>query len=106
MPATLYISDLDGTLMKNDQTISAFTAEAINMLVKQGLHFSYATARSILTASKITENITAGIPVIVYNGSFIQDSKTREILYSRFFDKTSAELILRQLLSSGVYPIV
>lgn len=91
--ATLYISDLDGTLMKNDQTISAFTAEAINMLVKQGLHFSYATARSILTASKITENITAGIPVIVYNGSFIQDSKTREILYSRFFDKTSAELI-------------
>lgn len=39
MPATLYISDLDGTLMKNDQTISAFTAEAINMLVKQGLHF-------------------------------------------------------------------
>ena len=106
MPATLYISDLDGTLMKNDQTISAFTAEAINMLVKQGLHFSYATARSILTASKITENITAGIPVIVYNGSFIQDSKTREILYSRFFDKTSAELILRQLLPSGVYPIV
>ena len=84
MPATLYISDLDGTLMKNDQTISAFTAEAINMLVKQGLHFSYATARSILTASKITENITAGIPVIVYNGSFIQDSKTREIdVYKR-----------------------
>lgn len=91
---------------ENDQTISAFTAEAINMLVKQGLHFSYATARSILTASKITENITAGIPVIVYNGSFIQDSNSREILYSRFFDKTSAELILRQLLSSGVYPIV
>ncbi|MCI6706551.1 MULTISPECIES: HAD hydrolase family protein [Eisenbergiella] len=31
---------LDGTLMKKDQTISAFTAKAINMLVKQGLHFS------------------------------------------------------------------
>lgn len=106
MPATLYISDLDGTLMKSDQTISAFTADTINRLVKQGLHFSYATARSILTASKITENITAEIPVIVYNGSFIQDSKTHEILYSRFFDKASADLILRQLLSSGVYPIV
>lgn len=26
-------------------------------------------------------------------------------MYSRFFDKTSAELILRQLLSSSVYPI-
>ncbi|WP_455618471.1 HAD family hydrolase [Eisenbergiella sp.] len=106
MPATLYISDLDGTLMKSDQTISAFTADAINRLVKQGLHFSYATARSILTASKITANVTAEIPVIVYNGSFIQDSKTHEILYSRFFDKASAGLILRQLLSSGVYPIV
>lgn len=106
MPTTLYISDLDGTLMKNDKTISVFTANTINRLVQQGFHFSYATARSILTASKITENITAQIPVIVYNGSFIQDSKTHKILYSHFFDKASAARILQQLLFSGVYPIV
>ena len=33
---TLYISDLDGTLLHNDQTISDFSAKTIEALIQKG----------------------------------------------------------------------
>lgn len=65
---TLYVSDLDGTLLRRDGTLSPFTIQTINQLTEQGMLFSYATARSHVTAGKITEKIMPQIPVIVYNG--------------------------------------
>ena len=35
---TLYVSDLDGTLMKNDETISEYTVRTINELIEKELH--------------------------------------------------------------------
>ncbi len=43
---TLFLSDLDGTLLRRDQKISAYTAKVIPALIEKGMHFSYATARS------------------------------------------------------------
>lgn len=74
---TLYLSDLDGTLLRSDQTISAFTARTINELVKRGMFFSYATARSYITASRVTAGMNAHIPLVLYNGAFILDSTRR-----------------------------
>ena len=39
---TLYVSDLDGTLLRSDETVSDFTVHTINALVEKGLLFSYA----------------------------------------------------------------
>ena len=36
-PKTLYVSDLDGTLLRRDQTVSPFTAETINTLTARGM---------------------------------------------------------------------
>ena len=36
---TLYVSDLDGTLLRHDQTVSPFTAETINTLTARGMLF-------------------------------------------------------------------
>lgn len=33
----LYVSDLDGTLLNSDQTLSEFTVNTINRLVEQGM---------------------------------------------------------------------
>ena len=52
---TLYLSDLDGTLLNSNERISEYTALTINNFVKSGGCFSYATARSIVTASKATK---------------------------------------------------
>lgn len=47
----LYVSDLDGTLLNENQEISDQTAKIINGLIETGLHFTVATARSIVPAS-------------------------------------------------------
>ena len=73
---TLYVTDLDGTLLRSDETTSAFTAQTINSFVEKGMLFSYATARSYVTAAKVTRGIDARIPLIVYNGAMVIDHGT------------------------------
>lgn len=102
---TLYVSDLDGTLLQSDETISSYTNEVINKLVEQGMLFSYATARSLITAHKVTKNFHAKIPVIVYNGAAIIDNVTNEVLLSNFFDD-SINNVLDMLIKNNIYPIV
>lgn len=102
----LYVTDLDGTLMNSKQEISDFTANTINALVNSGMFFSYATARSNITASKITKNITAKIPIIIYNGAFILDNSTKEILLSNYFTLYEFNEILALLIKNNIYPII
>ena len=106
MTKTLYVSDLDGTLLTKEQTLSHFTADTINSLVGHGMLFSYATARSFYTAGLITEKLCSNIPVIVYNGTFILESGTKKHLLEHYFDKSEAKLIFATLIKNDVHPIV
>ena len=49
---TLYVSDLDGTLLRKNETLSPYTIKTINALTSSDMLFSYATARSLNTAKK------------------------------------------------------
>ena len=61
----LYVSDLDGTLLRSNERTSEYTNQVINSLVEKGMIFFYATARSLVTAKKVTKGINAKIPLIV-----------------------------------------
>lgn len=106
MSKTLYISDLDGTLLRGDQTLSDFTVDAVNSLTERGVLFSYATARSYVTASKVTAGLTAHVPAVVYNGSFVVDNATGERLITNAFSPSDSRRILDALLEAEIYPIV
>ena len=101
----LYVSDLDGTLLRSNESTSDYTNHVINSLVDKGLYFSYATARSLITAKKVTKGINAKIPLIVYNGAFVIDNITEEILIANYFDE-SVHDVLEDLFDHDVYPIV
>ncbi len=103
---TLYVSDLDGTLIRSDQRTSAYTNDTINALVKEGMLFSYATARSYSTARKVTEGMTAAFPVIVYNGAFILDNAGGKLLLENFFEREAAVGLIRELREKSIHPIV
>ena len=103
--STLYVSDLDGTLLRSDAVTSEYTNSVINSLVEKGMIFSYATARSIITAKKVTKGIEARIPLIVYNGAFVIDNVTEKILIGNYFDD-SVYSILDDLFDHEVYTIV
>jgi len=99
--STLYLSDLDGTLLRSDQRLSEYTLNVVNSLVKNNGYFSYATARSFVTASKVTEGLISEIPVICYNGAFTM--RKNEILNSNYFTLTEASHLKSVL---GLMPIV
>ena len=102
---TLYLSDLDGTLLNSSQVTSDYTNYAINKLVNEGMLFSYATARSWNTARKVTNGISASLPAIVYNGAFVIDTVSGKRLISNYFGEEVREVI-EELLEKGIYPTV
>ena len=54
---TLYVSDLDGTLLTPEGRVSPKTAEILNELIQRGLLISVDTARSIMGISIINLRI-------------------------------------------------
>lgn len=65
---TLYISDLDGTLLNEYAEISDYTAKSLNSLIEKGMYFSVATARTNATVVKMLKNVNMNVPVVLMNG--------------------------------------
>lgn len=106
MSKTLYVSDLDGTLLTSGQFVSPKSCEIINSLTERGMIFSYATARSLITAEKVTAGLAVNVPVIVNNGAFIVDGKSGEKLVKNIFSREQTEDIFRTLTDFGILPLV
>lgn len=77
---TLYISDLDGTLLNAEQRVSYETVEKINYCIDKGLLFTFATARTAASAVKITEKININIPCVLMNGVCVYDIAERKYM--------------------------
>lgn len=103
---TLYVSDLDGTLLNDQQKISSCTNEIIEQCVDKGMLFSYATARSYYSAKPVTEGLKAKIPLILYNGTFVIDNVTHEIMISHYFSGKDIKEISSFFKQYEFYPIV
>lgn len=102
---TLYVTDLDGTLLHSNERTSEYTNEIINHLVAQGLVFSYATARSYHTSHKVTQGLNADFPLIIYNGAMVVDNASGDFLIKNFFQDEIIDVI-HDLIQHGVFPIV
>ncbi len=99
---TLYVTDLDGTLMRDDKTISNESVTILNRLLAQGMCFTYATARSFTSASDITKDICLKLPVIIRNGTILTDPQTKkEIEVSIFGEELQT---IKQALADTAVP--
>lgn len=103
---TLYVTDLDGTLLNTQNRINPYSIKVIHSLVEKGMLFTYATARSLVSASVVTKGLSANIPVIAYNGAFIVHPSTNEILASAGFQKEETDEVVRILKQYDISPLV
>lgn len=103
---TLYVTDLDGTLLNQAAKVSERSIEIINRLVEEGMLFTYATARSLVSAAVATDGLTAKIPVIAYNGAFIFKPDTGEVLHSVKFTEEEMHNIRGALEKNNISPLV
>ena len=106
MDKTLYVSDLDGTLLTPREDLSPFTIRVLNRLVEQGVAFTYATARSQHSADVVTRGLTKSLPVIIYNGAFIRRGERRETLLRQLLPGPSVARARQVFGEAGISPLV
>lgn len=102
MEKTLFISDLDGTLLNTNAEISDKTAKIINHLIKKGMYFTFATARTIYSAGKIASPIDVNVPCVLNNGASIYDIKKEEYIRNAYFKRETAEKVVHAFVDRGL----
>lgn len=92
----IYVSDLDGTLLRNDATLSAFARRTLKDLLAEGLVFTVASARSIASMRQVLGDLPLSWPVVESNGAYITDyaSGRHEVVHALPPD-LAAELLAR-----------
>lgn len=103
---TLYVTDLDGTLLNSNSSISEYSKNIINGLVEKGMLFTYATARSLTSASVVAKGLSTEIPIIAYNGAFIVEPSNGKILSSNFITEEQKEFLKETFQKHNVSPLV
>ena len=76
MKKPLYVSDIDGTLLQTDATVSERTRCLLNYAISQGALFTIATARTPATVRHIIKGIDLRLPAIVMTGAALWDTAT------------------------------
>lgn len=104
---TLFVSDLDGTLLTAKETVSEYSLRLLNKLIDEdGVLFTYATARSLNSAAKAVWGLRQNLPVILYNGAIIMEPWNGNKLYNSHFTGTVRADIRRILHEYDVWPLV
>lgn len=90
---TLYVSDLDGTLLNRESIVSPKTAALLNEAISQGALFTIATARTPATVSQLLKDVNLTLPTIVMTGSMKWDRAQNSYSDMRFMPPSSYEPI-------------
>jgi len=99
---SIIASDMDGTLLNNEMTVSDFNAQAILKAQQQGVHFIISTGRRYSEAQPLiaAQGITA--PLITLNGAEVYDASGK-MLDMVPITKTVSRAIFHTLTARGYY---
>jgi Cof subfamily protein (haloacid dehalogenase superfamily) len=80
MEKLFILTDLDGTLLRSNSTLSLYSEEVFTTALEAGFVISYATARSYASSQSLVSSIPWKYPLVLYNGALILHPITRETL--------------------------
>ena len=103
---TLYVSDLDGTLLTNVATLSDYSRSQLQKLLAEGLKFSVASARSVVAMRNILHGLTLELPVIEFNGAFLSDLTTGRHAVVNSLEPQITQAIFTSIIQIGKTPFV
>lgn len=107
MGKTLFVTDLDGTLLSSDSRVSSASAEMLNEAISKGALFSIATARTPSTVSWLLRDVNANLPFIVMTGAALWSKQTGKFSDAITIKPCSAasilEIIRKHSLPAFVY---
>lgn len=99
---TLYVSDLDGTLLNSQSLVSDASREMLNHAIAGGALFTVATARTPATVYPLLDGVDLNLPAIVMTGAALWDKASKSYSDVRHIPEETARTILDTLRSYGV----
>ncbi len=104
---TLYVSDLDGTLLNSSSKLSDTTVERLNYLINErNINFTVATARTPATVTKLMERVRTRMPYIIMAGAAFWDNARREYSSVRIIDTSVIASLLDIFSDSYINPFI
>ena len=104
---TLYVSDLDGTLLDDNSQLSEQTVATLNRIIGElGGLFTIATARTPATVVPLMQQVHARLPFIVIGGSAMWNPLTMSYEHTRGIDDTTVNAVADVFDRRGAYPFI
>jgi hydroxymethylpyrimidine pyrophosphatase-like HAD family hydrolase len=106
MNKIIALTDLDGTLLLPDATLSEFTVSVMTRALDEGHVVSYATARSYTSSQALVGAIPWRHPLVLYNGGLLFDPVEKKPLGGAFLDSSLTNELLMVGRSFGHCPLL
>lgn len=91
----LICTDLDGTLFRNDKSVSKENLDAIEYFKSEGGKFTFITGRMPYFSKDIYDIVKPNVPVGCINGAGIYDFENNRYLYTVALDPSVLDLVQR-----------
>lgn len=98
----LLVTDMDGTLLNEEQEVSPANARALRRLAAAGRGLALATGRMEASVAPYVRQLDVSLPAILYNGARIVDFADGRVLYEKSLQPAAVEAALDFLRSVAV----
>ena len=107
MVRTLYVSDLDGTLLDDNSQLSAVTVATLNRIIGElGGLFTIATARTPATVVPLMQEVHARLPFIVIGGSAMWNPVTLSYEHTRGIGEETVNAVFDVFARHCAHPFI
>lgn len=103
---TLYVTDLDGTLLNNGGFVSDASAQMLAELAEDGAKITVATARTPATVVPLLDGCGLRLPYIVMTGAALFDPTAGIYLDLHTMNNDAAQTAIELMGSVGINPFV
>ena len=103
---TLYVTDLDGTLLLPDGSLGRRTLMVVNAFIASGGLITYATGRSFHSANRALTGLNLHLPVITYAGAMLVDPISGVAEAAEMIPAPIIQTLLDVFASCGLQPVL
>lgn len=91
----MLVLDMDGTLLRDDKTISEKNKQVLKEAADKGVKVVISTGRIFTSARAYGDMIGIDSPIIASNGAYIREKDRDEVIYARLLGEANALKITR-----------
>lgn len=99
----MVVTDIDGTIANKEGNITDNVKKMIKKLSANGVKVVLATGRMFRATYPVLQELELDTPIICYQGGFIKNFKTNEVLYSKYTDVKLAHDVIDYFRANNVH---